>query len=232
VADFLLDSLRGGLNDIDPPNSLRKDQVTICENITFEASTLGAKRRGSVPVTMSGSEAYITTFLYRHFPTISQFATELWSIGSSGDSVVFAQWKDSSWHNATFVDQISTSIQGGAYGFQAASLAGKLFLAYPSESGSTAVDRLHVRDVGSSSIRRTGLAEPVAAPGVADSAPAGSYTVTRYFRFRYTVVSGSTVLRRSEPSAVTTFVPAGTKSGAVVTKGAAINEGETNWEVE
>jgi hypothetical protein len=45
-------------------------------------------------------------------------------------------------------------------------------------------------------------------------------------------MSGSTVLRRSEPGATLTFAPSGTKTGAVITKPASIGESETHWEIE
>jgi hypothetical protein len=104
-----------------------------------------------------------------------------------------------------------------------ASLHGKLFLACKSD-----VNRLHVFD--GTTLRRTGLAAP-AAPSVADTG-SGSFSGTRQYRVRYVAMSGTTILRRSEPSAATTFVPSGAGAAARITKPAAINEGETHWEIE
>jgi hypothetical protein len=108
---------------------------------------------------------------------------------------------------------------------QMQTLHGKLFIA-----ADTNVDRLHVREAGSSTIRRASLAEP-AAPSVADTG-SGSFSGTRYYRVRYTVQSGGATVLRSEPSDATTFVPSGSGSAARITKPATISENETHWEVE
>jgi hypothetical protein len=60
-----------------------------------------------------------------------------------------------------------------------------------------------------------------------------SFKSVRYYRQRSVYVSGTTVLRRSEPSTVLTFTPVGTKNGATITKGAdASGELSTHWEIE
>ena len=135
------------------------------------------------------------------------------------------QYKDTSWHAATFTDAMNVA-SGKGYRVQAASIHGKMFLAYDS-----AVDRLHVRDAGSANVRRCGLATPAAAPTGANEG-AGTFTGTRYYRVRYTVQSAGVTLRRSEPSAVLTFAPSGTGAGVRVTKPATISESETHWELE
>jgi hypothetical protein len=105
---------------------------------------------------------------------------------------------------------------------QAASLTSKYFIAYDSD-----VNRLHVWD--GTTLRRVGMSQS-AAPTVAAMGGTG-ITGTRYFRQRYVEMSGDTVVRRSEASDAVSLAIAG-KAGWQVTKGSALNEGETHWDVE
>jgi hypothetical protein len=107
----------------------------------------------------------------------------------------------------------------------ARSLHGKMFLAYRSN-----IDRLHVWD--GTNLRRTGLIPQYLTPTAVDSGAAGTLSGTRYYRQRGVVMSGTTILLRSEPSAVLTFHPAGTFSSITITKAASTGEGETHWELE
>jgi hypothetical protein len=105
-----------------------------------------------------------------------------------------------------------------------ASLHGKLFIASNSDAA-----RLHVYD--GTVIRRTGMATP--APPTAADTGGGTLIGSRYYRQRYVAMSGSTVLRRSEPSVPTAlFTPSGAGSAVRVTKSATVAEGETHWELE
>ena len=90
------------------------------------------------------------------------------------------------------------------------------------------MNRLHVYD--GTTMRRTSMAAS-AVPTAANTG-SGSLIGTRYYRYRYTTKSGSSTLRRGEPSPVLTHAPSGSGTGIVVTKGAAISEGETHWELE
>lgn len=222
---LLISSLRGGLNQHDPPIALPADQVVTAENIDFDRSTLGGRRGGHTAVTTSGLTGAVVA-LARHFPVNDETQTQLWAVSVSGSSSAFT-YKDASWHDETPTGSEALDVSRGQYGgVRACSLHNKLFLAYPTASGT---DRLHVWD--GSTLRATGLAEP-AAPSVSSSG-SGGYSTTRYFRVRYTAQDGSGhTLRRSEPSDATTFTPSGTGAGATVTKPAAISEGETHWEVE
>lgn len=229
--DIVIDDLRGGLNDTDSLVSLLPGQCQIVDNVEFHCasrsdySPLGTRRAGTSAITTPITAGNDVVLLHRHLPSSDQTAAELWTIDIDGSLTATVRYKDTAWNVATPVDTIVATSDRG-YHIRALSLHGKLFLAFKS-----AQDRLHVRDAGSTSIRRVGLAEP-AAPSVANSAPAGTYSGTRYFRVRYTVQSGGVTLRRSEPSDVTTFNPSGAKDGAVITKPASISESETHWEVE
>jgi hypothetical protein len=188
---------------------------------------LGERRRGSTAVTVTGSDIEgndRVTFLHRHLPTSDETAAQLWAFGVTGTASSDLAYKDTSWHTVSVTDAF-TLTGGSQYQMQAQSLHGKLFIA-----ADTAVDRLHVWD--GTSLRRVGLATPSAAPTAADTAVGGTFAGVRYYRIRYTVKSGSTTLRRSEPSDVRTFTPNGSFDGAVVTKPASISEDETHWELE
>jgi hypothetical protein len=218
------------LNNTDPPSALTDDQCTVAENVEFNLSTLGERRKGcagiSLPVAITGDpNIQAITFVHRHLPTTNETDAQLWVLGQhlTTQNYVLA-YKDTTWHTVTPIDDIDVT-SGRGYQLSAVSLHGKLFLAYRSVGG---VNRLHVWD--GTTLRRTGLAQPVA-PAVATTG-VGTYTGTRYFRVRYVVMSGSTVLRRSEPSDATTFVPGGLGLSARITKPATISESETHWEVE
>ena len=227
--NFDLTSLRGGLDDTSPYIALAQDACVTAENVEFVNSTLGERRRGctaiTLPADVTAATMDATTWMYRHLPVNDEGEAELWLLAQSltTPTNVLARRKKTLWETIVPNDAIdSTNTQG--HRLSAQTLHGKLFLAYKSS-----VNRLHVHD--GSSLRRCSLAEP-AAPAVADSAPAGTFTTTRYYRVRYAVLSGATVLLRSEPSAVTTYNPPGTKTGAVITKPVTINENETHWEIE
>lgn len=225
MADFVITSTQGGLNNSDPPIAIADDQVTEAFDIEWVRSPLGARRRGATAISLAGSVIPVyemVTFLQRHLPDETETSAQLWAMGVSGSSSALA-YKDTTWHTVTPSEAITVT---GTYKYQVQgqSLHGKNFLAYKSS-----VDRLHVWD--GTSLRKSGLAEP-AAPTGANDGGVGTFTGTRYYRVRYTVQSGGTTLRRSEPSNVLTFAPNGNDTGIVVTKPTTINESETHWELE
>lgn len=229
TAELLVRSLMGGYNDTDPVTSLSPDQCVLAENVEFhcssrsEQTTIGTRRAGTSAVTTPITAGHAVTLLHRHLPTTDETAAELWVVSLGGGAITI-RYKDTAWTTAT---QTNTFTATGTYAYNVRmqSLHGKLFIA-----GKTSVNRLHVRDAASTSIRMSGLAEP-AAPTAANTG-AGTFSGTRYYRVRYNVTSGSTVLRRSEPSDVLTFAPSGSGSAARVTKPASISESETHWELE
>lgn len=226
MADFVIKSLRGGMNDWDPPSALDDDQCTLAQNVEFNRSMLGERRRGSLAIDLSGSALAACNrivFLHRHLPTTNESDAQLWAMGITDPSTAVLAYKDTTWHTVTMSD--APTVDGvSEYQVVAQTLHGKLFIAYNS-----AVDRLHVWD--GSTFRRTGLTMPAAAPTGANTG-SGSFVITRYYRVRFTTQVGGVTTRRSEPSAVLTFAPSGSGSGVVVTKPANISEGETHWELE
>jgi hypothetical protein len=227
-------SLRGGMNDLDPPTELADDQCVRAVNVEFHASTMGERRRGSDAIAQTGGWPFAgferCVWLHRHLPTTDQADAQLWAlcIDDTGPTAKLA-YKDTTWHTVTMPDALT--IDGvSEYQIDGVSLHGKLFIAYNS-----AVDRLHVFDTrtSTSALRRVGMVEPSAAPTAADSG-SGTFATTRYYRTRETVqVSGTTILR-SEPSAVLTKTPSGSGSGLTVTKPATTNSdpAATHWELE
>ena len=223
--DFTITSLRGGMNNTDPKIALPDDQCILAENVEFVDSMLGERRLGTdaidLPVSITAHDK--VPFLFRHLPSSDETAAELHVLGVTGTSSATLSRKTTSWTDITVID--TPLLTGFApYRWQAASLHGKMHLAFDSS-----VNRLHV--IEGTTMRRSGLAEP-AAPTAADSGGVGTLAGTRYGRVRYAVLSGSTVLRRSEPSDVLTFAPSGANASITWTKPASISESETHWELE
>lgn len=228
VEDLVLNSLRGGMNDSDPPNTLPFDQCVLAENVEFFAAALGERRNGCglLDVTGSGlSDESVIVHLSQWFPTNDVLVPEFFAVGATpGVSASVAARTAGTWAELTPTDALNTS-NPDIYGIITQSLNGKLFVSYRSTE-----NRLHVRDAGTSNLRRTGLTAPAAPTGANEGA--GAYASVRYFRVRYIAKNGATILRRSEPSSVLTFTPSGTGAGVTITKPVAINEGETHWELE
>lgn len=230
---IVISTLRGGVNDNDPPTSLPADVCTIAENVEFFSSTLGERRAGCTAITLPASitgDANITaiTWMGAHFPTNSLGAVELWALGQSltGANSVLTRNVLGAWSTVSPDDAINTNyLLGYGTGVRGASLHGKFYLSYKSS-----VDQLHVWD--GTSLRKSGIAAPVAAPTATDGGGVGTLATKRYYRVRYVVMSGSTVLRRSEPSAVLGFTPDGAHANITVTRPALVGQGETHWEIE
>lgn len=144
---------------------------------------------------------------------------ELWAVDNVG--TVQRLPGTSAWGSPTVNDAIAGSFVDIVF----CAFKGKLYICYDS-----AVDRLHAWDPTDAQVRRTGLATPVA-PTVGNTG-AGTYAATpRYYKVRYVKKSGSTYLLASEVSANVSFTPSGGGTAARVTKPAAINEGETHWQL-
>lgn len=231
IQPITINSLSGGLNDTDPATSLKPDECTIAENVEFFFTPMGERRSGCVPIglpTSVSGNALIeaTTWMGVHYPSNALNATELWALSqnlTTNDNVLTRNVAGV-WSTVSPTLDALTVTSGQGAGIRATSLHKKFFVTYKS-----AVDRAHVWD--GSVLRRTGVASPSNAPVGADTG-AGAFASTRYYRVRYTEMSGSTVLRRSEPSPVLTFTPSGAGTGVIVTRPALVSEGETHWELE
>lgn len=221
-------SLSGGLDDTSAPSELAPNACTLAENVEFIYSTLGERRSGCTAITgpSSFSSLDAVVWMYKHTPSNDPTEVQLWALAQNltgaSPSYQLAYRDATGWHDVTLSDAMDATVPNG-HRMSAASLHGKLFLAYNS-----GVDRLHVWD--GTSVRRCGLAEP-SAPTATNSG-SGTFAQPRYYRVRYTVQSGGETILRSEPSDVLTFSPSGSGSGAIITKPATISEGETHWELE
>lgn len=221
-------SLRGGYNDTDPQSLIANDQCTIANNVEFFHSSLGERRLGCESLDLTGASLNDETgivHLSEFFPTTVITAAELWAIAATPSTSVSVAKRTAGVWSVITPDDVITTTAPDIYNIISKTLNAKLFFAYPS-----AQDRGHVWD--GSNLRRTGLKAPTAAPTGADSGGAGTYSGVRYYRVRYVVLSGTTVLLRSEPSTALTVTPSGVNASYTVTKPATISEHETHWELE
>lgn len=227
MPDFAITSLRGGQNDSDSPLALAPDQCVYVRNVEYRDSMLGERRRGTDAIDLTGAglaSKDAVVFLCRHTPTTDAEDAELWGLGLTGTASITLSRKTTTWSDVT-VGDVPVLTGDYPYRWDAVSFGGRLFVAYKSS-----VNRLHVWD--GTSFRRTGVAAPPAAPSVADTG-SGAYAGERSFRVRFTRMSGSVVLNRSEPSTEVAFTPSGTGAGAQITRPATnAGEDETHWEVE
>jgi hypothetical protein len=184
-----INSLRGGMNNTLRPHMLPDDQCVLAMNVEFFHSTLGERRLGTdkLDLTGSGLDAEATiVHLSEWFPTNDARFADLWAVAATpGVSVTIAVQDISlTWFPITPDDPPIPTVPQ-IYGIQAQPLNGLDFFAYYS-----AVDRLHVWD---GTWRRTGIPAPVTAPTGANEGSGSTYTTTRYFRVRFTKMTGSTV---------------------------------------
>ncbi len=215
--------LRRGRNNVSPPQSLGETQCVEALNVDWWQATFGRKRGGVLAVALTSSPFTGTiSSMARHVPTTNEALAELWATDDAATPHIGRLTGGTVWATPTLTD-VPT---GNGWDVTYASLNGKLFIAYQS-----AVDRLHVWDPVSNAVRRTGLAV-MAAPSVADQGGGAYPAVLRYYRTRATEQRGGITVRRSEPSASTSFTPSGVNGAARVTKGTLPSEVETHWEVE
>ena len=226
VDPIVVDDLRGGRNDTDSPMKLPVTQATEFLNCDWKDTTFAHKRGGATAVSQSGGTAWGSGMqtLERHVPGNSETAAELWGIDGAGTPIWKRLTGGTTWADVTVDDAVSSRPQD----IVGVALNGKRFFAYDSS-----VDRLHVYDptLASPRVRRVGFATP-GAPTAANQG-VGTYAATlRYYRVRWLQMSGTTIIRRSEPGASVSFTPNGTSEFARVTRPTAPGEGETHWEIE
>jgi hypothetical protein len=228
---FTISDLRGGVNNSDSPTLIPATQVVDCRNVDFRDGSLGAKRRGTEAIDLTGS-AFDSPVIavFRHTPTTNPANDELWAIDENGN---IDRRVGGTWFGGIPVVNDHIVIRARNYDANAVSLHAKLFIAAQGNE-----DRLLVFD--NLVLRWAGI-QQAQDPTVADTGVAGSYSGTRYFRIRYVEMNAAqtVVLRRSEPSNVVSFTPSGANTGATITKPSGTElssstycEGQTHWEVE
>lgn len=226
-------NLQGGVNDSDPPLALFDDSCQVAENVEFFYSTLGERRLGCVGIGLPASitaDPNITTVTWmgKHLSHGTEQIAQLWVLAQQLSNIipslnVLVRNTFSGWQTIIPVDAIY-SFDDSGHRMVGQTLHNKFFLAYNSPTF-----RLHVWD--GATLRRAGVAPPVFGPTAANNG-GGAFAGTRYYQVRYVEMSGTSVVRRSEPSPVTTFIPSGAGSGALITKPPTVIEGETHWELE
>lgn len=234
MPDFILDSLRGGLDNFTPITLLDKASCTVAENVEFFYSALGERRGGTdtfigVPAALvadANFRAVASMFVYDPGPTANQM--ELW-ICARMSTTQATMWvypmATQVWAQVTFPSVADAPLSANAYDVYGQGLHGKFFIAYRS-----AVDRLHVRDAAGT-FRRVGLAANNA-PTAANQGAGAYAAVLRFYRTRSVLRSGGVVLVRSEPSPAVSFTPSGANGAARVARAALPGESETDWELE
>jgi hypothetical protein len=224
MADFSITSLRGGQNDTDPAIAIEDDQAVLLQNVELVESMLGERRLGTSAITLPSflSSCDKVLWIARHLPTPDETDAEFWALGITSSTFALGR-KTSAWQAQVTIPDTPSATGNYPYIWQSVSIHGKLHVAFKSS-----VDRLHTWD--GTSFRASGLKAPTASP-TASQTGGGAIEAVRYYRVRYIEKSGSTVLRRSEPSAVLTYDPV-TATKVTITKPAAISEGETHWELE
>lgn len=202
---------------------LSSDEGVVLEaqNIAFTQAGVCVQRYGSVSQSLTGSG--FTGSIEWGARNITEDGTEeRWAAANNNGTAALAMNDGTGWVPVSFSD--TPDVSKLVY-MQAASLNGKFFIAYKSD-----VNRLHVWDPNSGTLRRAGFGEP-GIVGLADLTP-GALSFTRWYRMRYLQLDASgNVIRRSEPGPSQSIIIVN-KIGAQVTKGAALNEGETDWEIE
>lgn len=184
--------------------------------------------RGRLAVIATTSDYLVA--LMRHSPSNEVVNDELWAQDRYGrlDRRVAGVWQG----GMNQVNMYVGSLAGPSlyYFTNGVSLHGKFFIAL---DGSL-VNRLVVWD--GTILRWAGISASPNGPAAANTAGAGTFASTRYYRVRFTEQLAGVTLRRSEPGPVTTFVPSGANIGATITVpaqgGFVSGEGETHWELE
>lgn len=177
--------------------------------------------------------------LMRHTPTNDPVGDELWAVDNFGriDRSVGGVWQTGVPVGNAYN---GLGLSGTAY-CNGVSLHGKFFLALDgtqqTSDGSGTTGPANILQLWDGTILRfAGLSAPGAFVSVVDTAGAGTFSNVRYYRQRSVERVGGVVIRRSEPSAVFTFTPSGTKTGAVITPSPTIpyitTNGETDYEFE
>jgi hypothetical protein len=219
----VIDDLRAGRNGYDAPWAIFDTECVDAVNVDFYKARLGNKRGGMAATTLtSTTRTGVTSSLFRHVPGTDETLAELWAVDDAATPIIERLAGGTAWAAPSIKDAPT----GNGWDFSAASINGKLFLAYKSGQ-----DRLHVWD--GSTVRRAGLTD-IALPSPADTVAGGAYpAVQRYYRVRLTVQVATVTVRRSEPSPGAAFTPSGVNLAVRVTNSGGLpGEGETHWELE
>jgi hypothetical protein len=208
-----------GRNGSNSSFDIPDNQCLEAYNVDWFRSSVGRKRGGATALSVVGGTAVTGGFnaIARHVPDNDETAAEFWAVGGN---LIFKRLAGSAvWADPTVQDAILNSPQEVAF----KSFNGKLYVAYKS-----ALNRLHVWDPVSNSLRRVGIAK--AAPPTFFSLLFGTVNDTRKYRIAFTKqIAGITVQRGelSDPTAAQVSV----NNNPIYLIPALPGEGETHWEL-
>ena len=185
------------------------------ENVEFWQSALGRRRPGTYHYTSPGSNPPSCGRLFRYCVNTDA----VWDVFTVDTTATTANLYKTS-HTAIWTNYAAIDITNPT-AFDARVLNGKIFLC----GNST---KLYCFD--GTVARQVGINQS-AAPTAADTGGAGTYSGVRYYQVAFVVVSGSTVIRRSELSPVLTWTPDGAHASVTVTKPTTPAGTSTHWEV-
>lgn len=221
-------NLGGGMNNTDAATQLADNECVLAENVEFFNANIGERRNGCGPVTITSSGLDTETtiaHLSQWFPANDVLAPEWLAISvTPGTSSKAAKRSSTGTWSALTPSPALYNSAPECYEVVSQQFNSNLFLAYRNSASRLGV--LTAAGVW----RASGMAQP--SPPTAADEGVGTFATTRYYRVRYIEKSGSTILRRSEPSTTLTKTPSGTGAGLTITKPATISEGETHWELE
>jgi hypothetical protein len=209
-----------GRNGFDAVLDIPPDMCREALNVHFFDGGLGTKRNGASAQAIGGDSYSGHNSLFRFVPGQDETAAELFIVDNTAANKILRVAAGTSASQLS----LANSIDANDFEITAATLNGKLYLAFNSDE-----NRLHVYDPGLSTttIRRGGLKQP-AAPALATNGGSG-LTITRYVKAAFTEQRNSVTVRRSELSAAASITITD-DSGFTITKPTAIGEGETHWE--
>lgn len=214
---LVLDDLSFGRDGYDAPWALPARSCVDAVNVDWFRTKFANKRSGMVALstTFSAGGPFTGTIssLFRHVPGTDEGAAELWAVDDAATNVVGRLAGATTWTAPTFTDPPT----GNGWDWSAATIDGKLFLAYQS-----AVNRLHVWDPVLNVVRRTGLGggggtAPVAANQGAATAVAFDAAST----LNYGAASPATLAHTCGANA--TILVVHTRSDAAVVSGVTYN---------
>ena len=215
------DDLRGGRNGVDTPLAVPDTQCVEAINVDFYNARLGRRRKGAIVYSPAVTPAFGLFDIYtliRHQPFGNETNNELWAIDVT---MQVARLVNNVWASlATLPDSSFTYTDPTRVHW--ASFNNKLFLAYGSGT-SNGLDRMHVYDPLTNTIRKAGLGTP-GQPAFAPASGTG-ITAIRGHRMAVTTKVGGVVVRRSDvsPIGVHGITNAG---GFLLTQGTLPGEGE------
>lgn len=207
-----------GRDGWDEPETIPADMSAESLNISIGKGQIGTRRSGlTASGAISGSKPSTAPLVIFPFAPSGIGNTTYLVVHDGTNLYVFTI-------STTFATVSSANLGATPQPTDASQFNNKLYLAMG------AGNRPRILDA-SLSLRLIGVS-PSGAPTVANNGVGAYAAIPRWYRQRYRVKSGATILRQGEASSAVAFTPSGAGLSARVTKAAAISEGETHWVLE